>query len=235
MGRGRGSNGGPFPGDPDPPPAVSPGPAGRSGDHPDRAGRRDPGGGAFARRAVRARRALLGAIVALETLVADPGPFAGAVLYEPPAPLDGLPLGLPTTLERCAGGHRLGPIQVARWGSSWREGVGVPKPVAALAPLMARVAGAASLHRASDRRSRDDSAAAACRTETYAGIQLPVWFLTGAKSPRAPDDPLRTTGRGRCRMRRSSRCREPGTARIRAIPRQLGDLIADFAAEVLPR
>ena len=72
------------------------------------------------------------------------------------------------------------------------------------------------------------------RTETYAGIQLPVWFLTGAKSPRH----LATRcGRLAAAMPQAEVVTLPGTGHgaNQSHPRQLGDLIAEFAAEVLPR
>ena len=173
-----------------------------------------------------------GAIVALETLVADQSPFAGAVLYEPPAPLDGLPLGLPTTLERAQSARESGRSGRAL-GIFLAEGVGMPRPAAAMAPLMARLPGL----RPYIGRQIDDLAMIqrlGVREAAYSQIQLPVWFLTGAKSP----EHLTT----RCVrlaavLPHADVVTLPGTGHgaNQSHPGQLGELIGDFADRVLVR
>jgi pimeloyl-ACP methyl ester carboxylesterase len=173
-----------------------------------------------------------GAIVALEALVADQAPFAGAVLYEPPSPLDGLPLGLPTTLQRARAAYDSG-----RPGRALRiflgEGVGVSRAVAMLAPLLARLPDV----RPYVGRQLDDLEMIlrlGVRSEAYGRIELPVWFLTGAKSP----EHLTT----RCvrlaaLMPHADVLTLPGTGHgaNQSNPAELGDLIADFAVRVLSR
>ena len=171
-----------------------------------------------------------GAIIALEALAAEPAAFAGGVLYEPPCPLDGLPLGEPTTVERArtaiAGQHIGRALQIFL-----REAVQVPTAASALAPAMALLP---EVRRYVTRQidDLDSIVRLGDRSETYAEIDRPVWFLTGARSP----DHLRE----RCvRLAAALPHAElvtlprTGHGANQTHPRQLGALIGDFADLVL--
>ena len=121
-----------------------------------------------------------GAVLALEALVADPGRYSGAVLYEPPIVLDE-PLG----------GAKLEPARAA-------IAAGKPGPalriflrdVVRTGPLLAAVAGlvltAKPAWAGRVERQLDDSDAIdalGSRLSAYAKIDLPVLLLGGDKSP----------------------------------------------------
>jgi pimeloyl-ACP methyl ester carboxylesterase len=171
-----------------------------------------------------------GAVVALEALTADLIPFAGAVLYEPPTPLDQLPLGKPSTVPRArealAHGHLGRALQIFL-----REGVEVPAWISAIAPAMTLVP---EVRRFVARQIDDlDSIVdLGVRSRAYEHIERPVWFLTGEKSP--------THLRRRCQrladlLPHADLVTLPGTGHgaNQTNPRQLGDLIAGFAKPLL--
>ena len=123
-----------------------------------------------------------GAVLALEALAADPGLYAGAVLYEPPLVVD-QPLG--------------GQAQVRA-----RAAIARGKPGTALAiflrdvvkmnPVMATLAGVAINWRPGEiggrvERQLDDNDALDAlgnRLDAYAKIDVPVLLLAGDRSPR---------------------------------------------------
>ena len=140
---------------------------------------------AAAARALGGRAVLVGhssgAVVALEALAASPSLFAGVVLYEPPAPVDGHPLG-GAALERAKAEFAEGRtgrtvttfmreiVRYPRW-LSWLFGV----TVAAAPSLRPRVHRQLVDCEAIDRTG--------VRTAEYAAIGVPVLFLLGQRSP----------------------------------------------------
>jgi pimeloyl-ACP methyl ester carboxylesterase len=172
-----------------------------------------------------------GAIVALEALHANPSLFVGGVLYEPPSPLYGLPLGTSTTVPRArdalARGHLGRALQ-----TFLREAVQLPQLVCGLAPVMA-VIPVVRRYVARQIDDLDAIVALGVRTEAYQHIEQPVWFLTGEKSP--------AHLRERCaRLATTLPAAElitlPGTGHgaHRTHPRQLAQLVADFCDRVHP-
>lgn len=170
-----------------------------------------------------------GAIIALEALAADPGPFLGGVLYEPPTPLPGLPLAEPTIVPRAL--VALAEDQVGRALQIYLlEGVGEPPWVGAAAPAMALLPDIRKfLPRQID--DLDSIIRLGVRTDTYADIDRPVWFLTGERSP--------AHLRRRCErlvatLPRADLVTLPGVghAANQSNPRQLGELICFFAESV---
>ena len=171
-----------------------------------------------------------GAIVALEALAADPRPFAGAVLYEPPTPLDHLPLGTPTTVPRAraalAHGHVGRALQIFL-----QEGVEVSAWMSTVAPAMALVP---EVRRYVARQidDLDSIVELGVRSGIYERIDRPVWFLTGERSP----NHLRQRAqRLSAVLPHADLVILPGTGHgaNRSNPRQLGDLICDFTEPLL--
>jgi pimeloyl-ACP methyl ester carboxylesterase len=171
-----------------------------------------------------------GAIIALEALVADPRPFSGAVLYEPPTPLDDLPLGRPTTVLRAraalARGHIGRALQIFL-----REGVEVPAWLSAVTPAMALLP---DVRRYVARQidDLDSIVQLGVRSDAYQSIDRAVWFLTGEKSP--------VHLRERCERLTAAlphadlvTLPRTGHGANQSNPRQLGELINDFAELVL--
>ena len=171
-----------------------------------------------------------GAIVALEALAADPGPFAGGVLYEPPIPLRGLPLGEATILPRAREALAHGRIGRAL-RIFLRDGVGVSPWVSSLAPAVALLPG---IRRFVPRQIDDLESILelGIRSSVYEGIDRPVWVLTGEKSP--------THLRRRCEQLAATLPRAElvtlprvGHGANQSNPRQLADLICDFVRPLL--
>ncbi len=122
-----------------------------------------------------------GAVVVLETLLAHPDAFLGAVLYEPPVVLQGQ-VGEPTTIERARAA-----LARDRPGTALRiflaECVRMPAWLCLLVGVMTRFN--ADLRRFVVRQIDDTDAIDRLgrRVEAYAGIRTPVRFLAGEKSP----------------------------------------------------
>lgn len=121
-----------------------------------------------------------GAVAALESLLAAPDAFAGAVLYEPPVPL-GPSLGGEASARIRAAMTAGRPIRAIRL---------FLKDVVGLSPFAARLAGPAiACHRRSRAlvpRQIDDLEAIDAlgdRLEAYAAIRVPVVLLGGETSP----------------------------------------------------
>ena len=123
-----------------------------------------------------------GAVVALETVVRDPAPFAGCVVYEPPIVL-GSPIGGDSgvTDARAA-------LAKGRPGSALRifgtRMVGMPAAVGWLMLALVRVN---PTIRSFVPRQIDDTDAInrlGNRLDAYASIALPVLLLTGGRTPR---------------------------------------------------
>jgi pimeloyl-ACP methyl ester carboxylesterase len=121
-----------------------------------------------------------GAVLALEALVADPGLYSGAVLYEPPIVLDE-PLG----------GAKLAPARAAiADGKPGRALRIFLRDVVRTSPALAAVAGAVLGARPQwagrvERQLDDNDAIDALgnRLSAYASIEVPVLLLGGDKSP----------------------------------------------------
>ncbi|MCU7724655.1 alpha/beta hydrolase [Actinoplanes sp. KI2] len=121
-----------------------------------------------------------GAVLALEALVADPGLYSGAVLYEPPIVLDE-PLG----------GAKLEPARAAIAAGKPGQALRIfLRDVVRTGPVLAAVAGlvltakpewAARVERQLDDNDAID--ALGNRLSAYAKIDLPVLLVGGDKSP----------------------------------------------------
>jgi pimeloyl-ACP methyl ester carboxylesterase len=123
-----------------------------------------------------------GAIVALETVVRDPAPFVGCVVYEPPLVL-GSPIGGASGVAdaRAALARR-------RPGTALRifvtRMVGMPAAMGWLMPALVRVN---PTIRSFVPRQIDDTDAInglGNRLDAYATVDLPVLLLTGGRTPR---------------------------------------------------
>jgi pimeloyl-ACP methyl ester carboxylesterase len=138
-----------------------------------------------------------GAVLALEALAAEPGRFAGAVLYEPPLIIDDRPLGDGT--QHAGSGFGSGtqgrPIDRARaaiaagkagdaFAIFLREIAGLRGPMVTAARFaMNRKPGIGPVV---ERQLDDNDAIDALgnRLAVYAKIDVPVLLLTGDRSPR---------------------------------------------------
>lgn len=182
-----------------------------------------------------------GAIVALEALTLDQGPgseeglgsgqgqgpgrFAGAVLYEPPTPLPGLPLGEPTTLARARA-----QLDQGRVGGALRiflrEGVRVPALAGIVAPALALLP-AIRPYVARQIDDLDTILRLGDRSAAYATVATPAWLLTGDRSPAHLEQRCDQLTR---LLPNAQLVRLPGTGHgaNQSHPRQLGELIADL-------
>jgi pimeloyl-ACP methyl ester carboxylesterase len=122
-----------------------------------------------------------GAVVALETLVADSAPFSGVALYEPPLLLDRAPLGgdaLRKARAALARGHVRTALVIFL-----RNMVGLPLPVTIMVRIIT-VFNRSFLKFVP--RQIDDTDAInrlGVRLDAYAQVRLPALLVTGAKSP----------------------------------------------------
>jgi pimeloyl-ACP methyl ester carboxylesterase len=171
-----------------------------------------------------------GAVVALETLVKDPKPFAGAALYEPPVMVD-----------EPVGGNALAAARAAdakgRRGKALtiflRHMVGLSGPVPTVVGLLLPVLPGLRKYVT---RQLDDTEAInrlGVRLEAYAGITVPVLLITGARSTRSllgRSDALAAVLPG---VKRAVMPDQAHGATQRD-PAQLARLVADFAEQVLP-
>lgn len=122
-----------------------------------------------------------GAIVALESLVAHPEAYAGAVLYEPPLVLDG-PVGTPTSVARARRALAKGKVGTAL-RIFLKDCVRVPASTAVMAGVFSGFMPGLKRFVARQIEDMDAIDRLGRRVETYATIQAPVLFLTGTKSP----------------------------------------------------
>lgn len=123
-----------------------------------------------------------GGVLALEALVADPGLYSAAVIYEPPVVLDS-PLGGDSMVQARAA------IEAGKPGTAFavflREVAGMRSPMIALATFVMNRQGnrtAALVERQLDDNDAID--ALGRRLEEYAKISIPVLLLQGERSPR---------------------------------------------------
>ncbi|MFI6923020.1 alpha/beta fold hydrolase [Nonomuraea spiralis] len=172
-----------------------------------------------------------GGVAALESLLAAPDAFAGAVLYEPPVPL-GPSLGgaASAVVEAALADGRPGRAMRVLF----RDVVGLSPPVALLAALAVachRPSRALVPHQVDDLLAID---ALGDRMAAYAGIRVPVVLLGGERSPAhlgARLDALREAIPG---ARRVTLRREGHGAHLRA-SRAVADVIEAHADAVLGR
>jgi pimeloyl-ACP methyl ester carboxylesterase len=122
-----------------------------------------------------------GAIVALESLVAHPEAYAGAVLYEPPVVLDG-PVGTATTVARARTALSKGKVGTAL-RIFLKECVRVPAATAVMAGVFAGFMPVLKKYVARQIDDTDAIDRLGRRVETYATIETPTLFITGDKSP----------------------------------------------------
>jgi pimeloyl-ACP methyl ester carboxylesterase len=171
-----------------------------------------------------------GAVVALEALVADPGMYAGAVLYEPPVVI-GEPLG----------GVKLVPARQAL--AAGKPGPAMTiflRDVVGLSPVMARLAGFYIGHHPQYRqrvaRQLDDNDAIdalGVRLKEYAQVDLPVLLLSGDKSPAHLAERLEALEGALPRSRRLVMHGQGHNAERQA-PDRVATAIARFIDEELP-
>jgi pimeloyl-ACP methyl ester carboxylesterase len=174
-----------------------------------------------------------GAVVALETLVAAPSLFAGAVLYEPPIVI-GAPLGGPhgeihrRTRAAIAAGRPGKAIRIFV-----RETVRVPAWVAVLSGVFVSVV---PRMRAFAPRQIEDSVgmdSLGVRLDAYAGIDVPTVLLGGDRSPAHLGERLDALERVLPRVERVV-MRGQGHSAHSAAPDHVAAAIETLAAEVLP-
>jgi pimeloyl-ACP methyl ester carboxylesterase len=122
-----------------------------------------------------------GAIVALESLVAHPGTYAAAVLYEPPIVLDG-PVGTPTSVARARAALAKGNVGAAL-RIFLKDCVRISSSQALMAGFASRFMPSLSRFVARQIDDTDAIDQLGRRVETYASIATPTLFLCGAKSP----------------------------------------------------
>ncbi|MEV4343383.1 alpha/beta hydrolase [Actinoplanes sp. NPDC049596] len=123
-----------------------------------------------------------GAVVALEALVADPGLYSGAVLYEPPLVVEG-------PLSGGAGPRARAALAAGKPGTAFaifmREVARMRSPMVAVAKF-AMNRRAAEIGPLVERQWDDNDAidALGCRLAAYKAIEVPVLLLGGERSPR---------------------------------------------------
>lgn len=171
-----------------------------------------------------------GAVLALEALVASPGAYAGAVLYEPPLRLDG-PIG----------GAKLGPAREALARDKPGRAMTVfLRDVVEMPPLLARIGGLL-MGRHPEYRRRvvrqlddcDAIDALGVRLAGYARLDLPILLIGGDRSPRHLVERLDALERALPRTRRLVLHSQGHNAERRA-PDRLAAAIARFIDHDLP-
>ena len=170
-----------------------------------------------------------GAVLALEALVADPGAYAGAVLYEPP-----VVIGAPLSADRLAKARAaLARDKPGRALSIFmRDVVGMAAPLAWLAGFF--VGRHPEYRRRVERQLDDNDAidALGVRLPAYAQLDLPILLLGGDKSPRHLRERLDALERTLPRTRRLLMHGQGHSAERRA-PQRVATAIATFIDEDL--
>ncbi|MGW4946274.1 alpha/beta fold hydrolase [Actinoplanes sp. NPDC004185] len=173
-----------------------------------------------------------GAVVALEALVADPGAYAGAVLYEPP-----LVIGPPLSDDKLA--RARAAIAQDKPGKAlaifMRDVVRMPAPLAWLAGSFV---GRHPEYRQRVVRQLDDNDALdglGVRLAAYAELKMPILLIGGDKSPRHLTERLDALEQALPHARRLLLHGQGHNAERRA-PQRLATAIAKFIDEdVAPR
>jgi pimeloyl-ACP methyl ester carboxylesterase len=170
-----------------------------------------------------------GAVLALEALVADPGAYAGAVLYEPPVVI-GAPLSADHLAKARAALARDKPGKAL--SIFLREVVGMAAPLAWLAGFF--VGRHPEYRRRVERQLDDNDAldALGVRLPAYARLDLPILLLGGDKSPRHLAERLDALERTLPRTRRLLMHGQGHSAERRA-PQRVATAIATFIDEDL--
>lgn len=173
-----------------------------------------------------------GAVLALEALVASPGAYAGAVLYEPP-----VVIGAPLSDDKLAAAREA--LARDKPGTALsiflRDVVRMPAPLAWVAGL---VVGRHPEYRRRVVRQLDDNDAIdalGVRLAAYARLDLPILLLGGDKSPRHVAERLDALERTLPHTRRLLMHGQGHDAQRRA-PDRVAKAIATFMTEeVTPR
>jgi pimeloyl-ACP methyl ester carboxylesterase len=170
-----------------------------------------------------------GAVLALEALVADPGAYAGAVLYEPPVVI-GAPLSADHLAKARAALARDKPGKAL--SIFLREVVGMAAPLAWLAGFF--VGRHPEYRRRVERQLDDNDAldALGVRLPAYERLDLPILLLGGDKSPRHLAERLDALERTLPRTRRLLMHGQGHSAERRA-PQRVATAIAAFIDEDL--
>jgi pimeloyl-ACP methyl ester carboxylesterase len=170
-----------------------------------------------------------GAVVALEALVAGPGAYAGAVLYEPPAVI-----GAPLSADKLA--RARAALAQDKPGKALaiflRDVVGMPAPLSWLAGFLV---GRHPVYRRRVERQLDDNDAIdalGVRLPAYADLDRPILLLGGDKSPRHLAERLDALERTLPRTRRVLLHGQGHNAERRA-PQRVAAAIATFINEDL--
>lgn len=173
-----------------------------------------------------------GAVLALEALVANPGAYAGAVLYEPP-----LVIGAPLSDDKLAAAREALARDKPGMALSifLRDVVRMPAPLAWMAGLLV---GRHPEYRRRVVRQLDDNDAIdalGVRLAAYARLDMPILLLGGDKSPRHLAERLDALERTLPHARRLLMHGQGHTAERRA-PDRVAKAIATFITEeVAPR
>ncbi|MFI7546333.1 alpha/beta fold hydrolase [Actinoplanes sp. NPDC049599] len=172
-----------------------------------------------------------GAVVALEALVANPGAYAGAVLYEPP-----VVIGPPLSADKLAAARAA--LARDKPGKALaifvRDVVRMPAPLAWLAGALV---GRHPQYRRRVGRQLDDNDAIdelGVRLPVYARLELPILLLGGDRSPRHLTERLDALERALPHTRRVPLHGQGHNAERRA-PQQVATAIATFVNEDLAR
>jgi pimeloyl-ACP methyl ester carboxylesterase len=171
-----------------------------------------------------------GAVLALEALVADPGAYAGAVLYEPPVVI-GEPLG---------GAKLTAARQALAEDKPGRAITIFLRDVVRMSPLLARLAGLyigrhPEYRRRVVRQLDDNDAidALGVRLEEYAKLDLPILLIGGDRSPAHLAERLDALERTLPRTRRLVMHGQGHNAERQA-PDRVAKAIATFIDQELP-
>jgi pimeloyl-ACP methyl ester carboxylesterase len=173
-----------------------------------------------------------GAVLALEALVADPGRYLAAVLYEPPLVLD-QPLDPGGRIDRARQA-----LADGKPGSAFaifvREIVGIRSPIIALAKFMINRKRAA-MGPVVERQLDDNDAIEALgnRLDAYRKIDVPVLLIAGERSPKHLNERLDALQAVLPQARRVT-LKGTGHNAERAAPAKLAEAIAEFATSVEP-
>jgi pimeloyl-ACP methyl ester carboxylesterase len=167
-----------------------------------------------------------GAVLALEALVADPGRYSAAVLYEPPLVLD-RPLGAGDRMTRARAALAAGKPGNA-FSIFLREIAGIRSPVVVLARFA--INRDAAMAPVVERQLDDNDAIDALgnRLDAYRTIDVPVLLIAGERSPRHLIERLDAL---QAVLPRASRVTLPRTGHTaeRTAPARLAEAIAGFA------
>jgi pimeloyl-ACP methyl ester carboxylesterase len=170
-----------------------------------------------------------GGVLALESLVALPGAFAGAVLYEPPCVI-GPPLGgeALTRAQAAVTAGKPGRALAIFLRDIVRAPAWAARMSGATVPLLPRL-GRLAAHQLHDCAAIDE---VGLRLDAYAGIDVPVVLLGGERSPAHLGERLDALERAMPNTERV-RLRRQGHAANSLAPARVAEVIAGLGDEVL--